>query len=455
MHNPGFQDDYSLVTFSRLRYPWEKYDKFQLSRLPISIMRYCVMFFPYILLLIILYIQLRIYPLSSLELSTSLLVISHILFYLLLLVSYRKLYLILDFYGYQSRRYLEARGFDSAYKTRHYVIVIGIFLFVFLPHFLIVLFSNSRFISEQFKSFTYSLTLSLVTLLIFFPSAFFVIDSWNTYRSLNTHAHSYFTHEGIEVNGKINRRKFRMFYSLNEISSFVLLKIPNTLDFRKERIQDIPPEEFALLYILDTLGNTHICGYYIQGSQSILDVYSFLSKQYPNIKIEALNADESSDIKPFFAIKPSKKTLRYLWETAFVTPFYYLNTVVPKEIDPSKNYSDNFPSRSKKLLSTGSNSLTENLTFKCIRSRYKSNGEIAESYFFPIMPWVAIAVLSVFIFFFSFDRSYFGGELNMLAFALQSLLGFYTYPPRKWYLPGLQSVPSLLVITLALLIVIG
>ena len=413
------------------------------------------MFSPFILFLVILYTPLRVYPLSSLELSTSLLVISHILFYLLLLVSYRKLYLILDFYGYESRRHLETRGFDPAYKTRYYVIVIGIFLFVFLPHFLIVLFSNSRFISEQFKSFTYSLTISLVLLLIIFPLSIFLIDFRNTYLNLNTHAHSYFTHKGVEIKGEINRRNFRMFYSLNEISSFVLLKIPNTLDFRKEGIQDIPPEEFALLYILDTLGNAHICGYYIQGSQLILDVYSFLSKQYPNIKIEALNAEESSDIKPFFAIRPPTRTLRHLWQTAFVTPFYYPNTVVPKEIDPSKNYSDDFPSRSKKLLSTESNSLTENLTFKSIRSRYKSNEETAESYFFPIMPWVTIAVLSVLIFFFFFDRSYFGSEFNMLSFALQSILGFYTYPPRKWYLPGLQSVPSLLVITLVFLIVIG
>ena len=454
MHNPGFQDDNSLVTFSRLRYPWEKYDKFQLSRLPISIVRYLVMSSPYILFLVILYTQLRVYPLSSLELSTSLLVISHILLYLLFLVSYRKLHQPMDLDAYQSKRHLEARGFDSTYKTRHYIIISGIFLFVFLPHFLIVLFSNSRFISEQFKSFTYSLTVPLVLLLIIFPMFIFVLASENGYKSLNAHAHSYFTHAGIELKGEINRTKFRMFYSLDEISSFVLLKIPNTLDFRKERIHDIPPEEFAVLYILDTLGNAQICGYYIQGSQSILDVYSFLSKQYPNIKIEALNAKKSTDIKPFLPIRPHKKTLRYLWGAAFLTPLYYLNTVVPKEIDPSKNYSDDFPSRSKKLLSTGSNSLTENLTFQSIRSRYKSNEEIMGSYLFPIVPWYLIAFISVFIFFFS-DASYFGGELNMIFFAFQPILGVYSYPPKKWYLPSLQSVPSLLTIVLIPLILIG
>ena len=452
MHNPGFQDDYSLVTFSRLRYPLENYEESQLLGLPISLLYYSIMLSPYMIFLAILYTQLRVYPLSSLELSTSFLIISHILFYLLLLVSHRRLYLLTD-HAYQSRKYLEARGFDSAYKIRHYILITGIYLFAFLPYFLIILFSNSRFISEQFNSFTYSLTIPLVLLLIFFPGFLFALDFINTSRSFNSHAHSSFTHAGIEIKGDRSRKKFRMFYSLDEISSFVLLRVPNTLDFKKENINPTPPEDFALLYILDTLGNAQICGYYIQGIQLIQDVYSFINNLYPGIKIEILNAEKSADLRSFMLVR-GIKNLRYLLEIDFLTPFYYPNTVVPKKIDPSENYSNTFPLSSKNLSTTEFNSFTESLTFKSLRNRYKSNSEILESYCAPITTWVILAVLCVVILFF-FDESYFGHIVNMIAFAALSALGLHTPPPKKWYLPGLQSVPSLFVITLVILIVIG
>ena len=104
MYNPGFQDDNSLVTFSRLRYPWEKNQRVSLSTVIIlaSILTYSLMFGPIIYFLVVLFKQIRDYPLSSLDLSTSLLLISHILFYLLLIVSHRRIPLFM-LYAYESR----------------------------------------------------------------------------------------------------------------------------------------------------------------------------------------------------------------------------------------------------------------------------------------------------------------------------------------------------------------
>ena len=163
MRNSGFQDDNSLVTFSRLRYSWEKINKIPLSTVTVlfSILLYTLMFGPIIFFLVVLFTQIRDYPLSSLDLPTFLLLISHILFYLLLIVSHRRIPLHM-LYAYESRRYLKDRGIDSAYKPQYYIIVLSLLLFVFLPYFLILPFPDSQFISEQFKSVNFSLTLPLV-----------------------------------------------------------------------------------------------------------------------------------------------------------------------------------------------------------------------------------------------------------------------------------------------------
>ena len=145
--------------------------------------------------------QIRAYSLSSLELSTSLLLLSHILFYLLLVISHRRIPLIM-YYVYQSSRYLQARGFNYRYKTRYYIIVFSLLLFIFLPPFLIVLFSDSQFISEQLKNVNNSLALPLTLVLLLFPFIFIAVREFNTSLSFNTHAHSYFTHKGVEIKGE-------------------------------------------------------------------------------------------------------------------------------------------------------------------------------------------------------------------------------------------------------------
>ena len=265
---------------------------------------------------------------------------------------------------------------------------------------------------------------------------------------------SYFTPDRVEVKGKRNRRKFRMSYSLDVISSFVLLKIPETLDFEKEKIRPQPPEDIALLYLLDTLGNAQICSYYIQGSQLIQDVHSLLNKQYPGIKLETLIPKDSSDLASFFPLGESKN-LRYLFGTSFVPLFFYPYMVIPRGIDPSKSLSDSPSFRFEQLSSNEYNSLTENLTFESLRSRYHTELQIAESYVFSAVPWILVAsigglVLSAFRF------SYFGDdEESAYFFMVLALLSMYIGPPRKWYLPSLQSAPSLLTIALILLILIA
>ena len=458
MHNPGFQDDYSLVTFSRLRYPQENYNKLELSMLLIFIPTYLALFVPYFYFLVILYIQIRAYPLSSLELSTSLLLLSHILFYLLLLVSHRTIPLFM-IQVYQSGRYLQTRGFDYAYKAKYYIIIFSLLLFIFLPYFLIVLFSDSQFISEQFKNVHNSLTLPLVATLTGFPITSLILNYAHTSRSFNTHAHSYFTHKGVEIKGKRTRMEFRMFYSLAEISSFVLLYIPNTLDFEKEDLLSIPPEDFALLYILDKLGNVHICSYYIQGSQLIQDVYSFLSKQYSDIEIEILIPEDSSDLNPFFLFedrsnRKTRKNLRFLLETAFVPYFFYPYMVIPGERDTSKYLPDPSPFRNRQLPPTDSKILTESLTFKSIRERYNSEQDIGFDYIFVILLSVITMIPCGVVLGFSSSR--FFGENRFIGIMLISfLLLFYICPAKKWNHLGLQSVPNSLLIVLTVLTVIG
>ena len=452
MNNPGFQEDNSLVTFSRLRYSWEKKQRISFSTVIASILFYTLMFGPMIYFLVVLFNQIRDYPLSSLELSTSLLLISHILFYLLLIVSHRRIPLIMV-YAYESRRYLKARGIDSAYKARYYIIILSLLLFVFLPYFLVLPFPDSQFLSEQFKSVNFSLITPLLVTLFLFPLCSPIQNYLNTFQSFKTHMNSYFTPDKVEVNGKRNRRKFRMSYSLDEISSFVLLKIPITLDFEKEKIRPPPPEDIALLYLLDTLGNAHICSYYIQGSQLIQDVHSFLSKQYPDIKTEILIAEDSSDLESFFPLGETKN-FTYLFGTSFVSPFFYPYMVIPRGIDPSKNLSDSPSFRFEQLSSDGSNSLTENLTFESLRSRYHTDLQIAQNYFLPAVPWMLVAILFSFILPIS-GYSYFGDEESVYFFLVLALLSIYIGPPRKWYLPGLQSAPSLLTIALIILILIA
>ena len=402
---------------------------------------------------VVLFTQIRDYPLSSLELSTSLLLISHILFYLLLIVSHRRIPLIM-LYAYESRRYLKARGIDSAYKARYYIIILSLLLFVFLPYFLILPFPDSQFISEQFKSVNFSLIGPLVVTLFSFPICSALLNQANTSSSFKTHMHSYFTLDKVEAKGKRNRRKFRMSYSLDEISSFVLLKIPETLDFEKEKIRPQPPDDIALLYLLDTLGNAQICSYYIQGSQLIQDVHSFLSKQYPGIKLETLIPKDSSDLASFFPLGKSKN-LRYLFGTSFVPLFFYPYMVIPRGIDPSKNLSDSPSFRFEQLSSNESNSLTGNLTFESFRSRYHTELQIAESYCYRAFPWILVAIICGLVLSFS-GYSYFGDdEEPAYFFMVLALLSLYIGPPRKWYLPSLQSAPSLLAIALIILILIA
>ena len=457
MHNPGFQDDHSLATFSRLRYPQEEYDKLELFELLTFILAYFILFIPYIVFLVVLYTQIRTYPLSSLEFSTSLLLLSHILFYLLLLVSHRTIPLIM-YYVYQSGRYLQTRGFDYEYKAGYYIIICSLLLFIFLPYFLIVLFSDFQFISEQFKSVHHSLTLPLVVTLLTFPMISLILNYAHTSRSFKTHAHTYFTHKGVEIKGKRARMKFRMFYSLAEISSFALLKIPSTLDFEKEDLLSIPPEDFAILYILDKLGNAHICSYYIQGNQLIQDVYSFLSKQYSDIEIEILIPEDSSDLNPFFLIEDRKnrktrKNLKFLLETAFVTYFFYPYMVIPGEMEPSKYLPDPSPLRIKQLPPTDSKILTENLTFKSIRERYNSEQEIMFDYTFPILLSVIIVIPCGLVL--AFSGSQFFGEDSYLGIIMISfILSFYICPPKKWNHFGLQSAPNSLLIALTVLTVL-
>ena len=129
--------------------------------------------------------------------------------------------------------------------------------------------------------------------------------------------------------------------------------------------------------------------------------------------------------------------------------------VIPRGIGSSKNLSDSPSFRFEQLSSNESNSLTENLTFESLSRRYHTELQISESYFFPAVPWILVAIICGTIPSF-FGFSYFGDdEASAYFFMALALLSMYIGPPRKWYLPSLQSTPSLLTIALIILILIA
>ena len=485
MHTRGLKND-SLVTFSRYREPIarEQFDNLSsppglLQSLSLEMkQRNKILFFleisstlfslsfPYLLLLVALSlaVPLILSNLNPLDIYTILLLIYTGTFLAVFALSLPKLHILIQVI--ESRLYLKSRNIDFRHTKRYYVLILAIFFFVSLPNFLVIIFFNSSFISDDFIKITvwwYGFLL-----LTFFSPGFYALPNLID-KSFGNHMHTYFTDKGLSILGQWRGQNYQMNFLKNDISSFVFVLIPylELLTHHGTKPAFLVPEEpvpdgLSILYVRDQSGGLHLCSYFIQGRQLVQDVDACLAKHYPEVKIETVEDNAKflsfipNDFLSFFASNKRFTTLK--------TPFLYPRFIKPiqKHNPPLSNTPlPSAPDKSIKVENNENTSFQTSSISNFLSFGYPSAGSKT------LFSVGYVAVLTSIVIVLSTCAIFFGAILQGTDISLSSLIDWdpwffmatmilplialgitncFVSMPKKWYRPGLIHVCLLLII---------
>ena len=485
MHTRGLKDD-SLVTFSRHRDPAarEQFDNltsppgllqslsFEMKHtnkilffFKLSFIFFCLSVpYLYFLLVLSLTVPVILSNLNPLDIYSILLIIYTRTLLIVLALSFQKAYIFIQVI--ESRIYLKSRNINFRYTKRYYALILAIIFLVSLPYFLVEIFINSSFISDEFINITTSWYLILLLAMLFFLG--FIALPYLINKSFGIHMHTHFTDKGIKIHGQSRGQNYQMNFLTNDISSFVLITVPYSelLAYYKTRPAFLVPkktlpEDISILYLRDQQGTIHLCSYFIQGKQLIQNVQALLIKHYPEVKIEIVKDKEIKDLHGF----PYKSLSFFMNNKTFdalKTIFYYPRFIRPLQKDTNPLSNAPLPSASEESIKVENN---ENTSLKNPSiSRFLSDDKLSadNQLLFSmtismLITFVAWIFCMSFILFWMQFRGLSEDVTNLFSpsfhLPLVAILGVGTIisMPKKWYHPGLASVCYLVVILITLL----
>ena len=486
MHTRGLKND-SLVTFSRYRDPIarEQFDNLssppgllqslsfemkQTNKILFFLKMSLILFFlslPYLLFLVALYlaVPLILSNLNPLDIYTILLLIYTGTSLAVFVFSLPKLHILIKVI--ESRNYLNSRNIDFRYTTLYYVVILAILFLVSLPNFLVIIFFNSSFISDNFINITvWWYGFLFLTLLL---SMFFLILPDVMGKSFGNHMHTYFTDKGLSILGQWRGQNYQMNFLKNDISSFVFVLVPY-LELLAYHGTKPVPEELSILYVRDQSGSLHLCSYFIQGRQLVQDVHARLTKHYPEVKIEPVEGNINflgnppDNFLSFFASNRSFDALK--------TPFLYprfikpikkhkpslSNTPLPSAPDNSirveNNTNTSFETSSiTKFLSSGYSS-AENTTFFSIGYVVVFTSIVIVLSACVMFFWAILQGANILLYLSKDSDSGFFIATMILPLTALAVTNSFVSMPKKWYRPGLIYICPLLIILFTILYIL-
>ena len=348
----------------------------------------------------------------------------------------------------ESRKYIERQGVDYTYNLRYFSLIIAFFSIVTLPILFVLIFSDSLFVSEISIDIVTEFFFFIALSLIFFCSFNTAAEWIGAWENFSTSMSTSFGYEDINVKGSILGEKYNMVFSIKDIDFFAILKIQDPAwlsgtDMFLPRTRDF--EGVTQLYIINKYGFANLCSYYIQGEEAAQELLAFLTKQYPGIDVRPIGFDNKQETEDVLS------KYRPDWPNASFDPFYGIRTpfFFPRFVNLKKDRSNNLlpdssPEEVSNVAITGIVNRTNNddMPSSSILKKASNHNNL----------YLLKGVIAISVCFLLMVVTIFFCPLIVTSFSfLMACFSPFLPPGKRWYRPGVNSIPAFLILLLLIL----
>ena len=244
---------------------------------------------------------------------------------------------------YQSRAYLDRRGYDYRYTAKYSLYIIFTLLLYSFP---IILLVTIGYEGVNKTSIAFSDSLDFLLIWLFVTFIFYTVfiamhlktDDINYERDMSNYMQTYFLDNKIVVEGKYLEKSYNFSFIDNEIKNFVVLLL------RKEAFYELPEDvligegrlrDTLLVYLEDKRGYLYSLSFYVQEEELQENILSTLEEKY-SIPVTRIQVQSFQELKnagimsmgffvPFeqsFSIK-SDKFITVKRNTSLCSPFFF------------------------------------------------------------------------------------------------------------------------------------
>ena len=366
---------------------------------------------------------------------------------LLFILNYHKLLYFVR--ARESKKYIERQGLDYAYKSYYFSLILAFLSVSGLPFLFILALSDTSFVSQTSIDMITQFLLLISVSLFFFIVFDYGLELLRVWRNFSTCMHTSFGSTSISVKGKIHGEKYSMIHSISEVHSFVLLKTQNPLLLLRPDT-NLSKREFegvTLLYLINKFGYANLSTYYVQGDDAVQELLALLTKQYPDVHIRLIGfADDNEDneieidkvLHEYRSV--ANKTVSFEAYEGIRTPFFF-----PRFISHKENKTKSLPDSNGKevphvAISGMINEINDaDTSFPPI---FKKENNYILSYFLRML-------ISTFVCFsFMLITLLFCPPVITAFSLLMTCFTPFLPPGKRWYHPGINSLPACLIILL-------